>query len=227
MYDYELVPDLLDFADHFSSDSGQNKVLYNQLLKKYGNLVVPVGLAFLVDRVRQFSFSTIFTYSANEIRGNELIMEYGVKYLMLLQSIFSNLSGNGYTKLLESLYEKDEAVASIAAIEIAIMELAQPDAIPQLEKIFGRAKSSGLKFATAAALAILGRRTYLDKMLSKFPVIKKDFYIYLDMMSAQMKKEDANSIYYQYAIDGSVKLVIFNVGTKGMGPKDVYRDWIE
>jgi hypothetical protein len=126
---------------------------FRYAITQWGDNLIPSGLEMMISNLR---YLVIVTAGMDEIEGGKLIQSVGIKYLSAFQDIIVELGTKGLDRLIESLSDSNEDVASLAALGLSTDALTTNKALQPLSQAFHRSYGTGFKLATAIALLVHG-----------------------------------------------------------------------
>lgn len=169
--------------------------------------VVQPGLEAIVERLQVLAKSTFVEGLIDPQATDAMIQMTGVGWVAAFHDVLVQIGPGAIDRLIDLLQHPSADVATLAALNLGIGELDQSRAREPLQAAFRRGtRSSGLRLATAIALADQG-----------------DYEALLEMKRFASK---TNITDFSTVVPRAVHLVIWGIATEGLGPADLFSDWV-
>jgi hypothetical protein len=199
----EVIAVLERYFEAAQPDGNYNISIIKKDIERYGEVLIPMSLAYVVHHLRQIARNTVMTFMADEALGDMFIAMTGMKLIANAQSIIMAFGERGIWKLIEVLRYTDEDTAALAAFCLASQQFVRKSSVPYLKSAFQNAEGTGYEIALAYALYEHG-----DK--APFQVLSKQ-YRRIDPMVDPMNL---------------FALIVLDMATDGLAPKSLgLRPW--
>jgi len=189
-------------------DGECNISIIRENIQRYGAVLIPMGFAYIADKLRQIGRSKTVSMSLlyEPRRSSEYIISQGNRLMVCQLSLVTEYGEEGTEVLIKTLGATDEDVAELAAYILAGPQFAYPDPLPHLRSAFQSAYGSAYKLALALAMYTRGDKKQFKNLVFQF-LMKPPLWVRLipfmdDYALAQAAPRIFNTIALDIASDG-------------------------
>jgi hypothetical protein len=227
----KVIATLLEEAE--LADSSSNVSIFADAIARWGDLLVPVGIEVICQRLREIASSTMnsaFLFSGvMERMGDQIIVNTGAKFIDVFADAVVATGPKGYERLLFLLEGKDEDISAIAALLLAYPPLVREKSITPLKKAYSKAFGTGLRIAIAFALLAQGDFGPIKELAPRFLGRKDSIEALRVFMMKQNPHASSNNIeerlYGIVSTPSAIQIVCFDIATDGQAPRHTFPDW--
>ncbi len=214
----EVIAVLERYFEAAQLDDNYNISIIKKDFERYGEVLIPMALAYIVHYLQQVARKTMMTFLTDEAQGDMFVVVTGMELLLNAQSIIIAFGERGIWKLIEVLRYNDEDTAALAAFCLARKQFIRQSSVPYLKSVFQSAEGTGYKVALAFALHEHG-----DK--APFQALSKQYR--LDLQGREFLDVRGLGPFQvlsrQYRLDPTIlnvfSLIVLDMATDGRAPE--------
>ncbi len=189
-----IVGALARYFRSATNDDQRNADLVRGDIQRFGEALVPMGLAYVAHRLQAIAGETAAGFLFDEDEGDKQIVAQGMLMIDQERSLIGAYGEMGVALLLKTLAFTDEDTVALAAYELADRRFVRPASVTQLRQAFQTAYGSGCRLALALAL-------YRHGDMPPFKQLAPQFLMRQPSSDPQALEAAAKSVFPVVALD--------------------------
>src|ERR1035437_5800846 len=189
-----IVGALARYFTSATNDDQRNADLVRGDIQRFGEALVPMGLAYVAHRLQAIAGETAASFLFDEDGGDKQIVAQGMLMIDQERSLIGAYGEMGVALLLKTLAFTDEDTVALAAYELADRRFVRPASVTQLRKAFQTAYGSACRLALALAL-------YRHGDMPPFKQLAPQFLMRQPSSDLQALEAAAKSVFPVVALD--------------------------